>query len=153
MTSATVAHVRRPRPVRFLGRPAGRPVLLLSGPEGRPETWRGLIPHLTADHLVVLADQAEDAHLGVHEDPGALLGLLHRLDLTDIVLVAHAAHARTGALAAQQDPSRFRVLVLVSPGVDGRDLPPVSVPILRLERHDLLDPARIAQEVRRSATP
>ena len=88
--------------------------------------WRFVSPAFVSDHRVVTFDlvgaggadpAAWDATRYVSLDAYAddILGVIHELDLHDVVLVGHSVSAMTGLLATVAEPERFARLVLVGP--------------------------------------
>lgn len=65
-------------------------------------------------HLAPAAwDPARYVSLDAYADD--IVGVVHELDLHDVVLVGHSVSAMTGLLAAVAEPDRFARLVLVRP--------------------------------------
>lgn len=106
--------------------PAQSPMLLSHGFGCDQTMWRGLTPHLTRDHQIILYDltgmgrsdrrrydfnrySTLDAHA---ED---IIEILDELDLKNVTLVGHSVSAITAVLAANAAPERIARLILVSP--------------------------------------
>ena len=112
--------------VTVTGRPDGPVLLFAHGFGCDQDMWRDVIPAFTADHRVVAFD-----HIGSGgSDPAGydpvrhatfdgyaadLLAICEELDLRDVTVVAHSVSTMMAALAAVEQPGRFRQLVLVAP--------------------------------------
>jgi sigma-B regulation protein RsbQ len=110
--------------VTSAGDPDGPVLLFAHGFGCDQEMWRGVLPHVTADHRVVrydlmgagrsdtsAYDPARYATLDGHA--ADILAICAELDLHDVTVVAHSVSTMMALLAAIQDPGRFRQLVLV----------------------------------------
>jgi sigma-B regulation protein RsbQ len=112
--------------VHLSGRAGGQPIVFAHGFGCDQNMWRFVAPRFEGDFQVVLFDhigagksdnsaydvQRHASLTGYAED---VLGLLHDLDLHDVVFVGHSVSAMIGVLAARQEPERFAKLVLVGP--------------------------------------
>ncbi|WP_181428710.1 alpha/beta fold hydrolase [Modestobacter versicolor] len=111
--------------VTSTGRADG-PVLLLAHGFGCDQgMWRGVLPHLVADHRVVRYDLMgagrsdtsaydPDRYATLDGHAQDVLDICAELDLRDVTLVAHSVSTMVAVLAALQEPGRFRQLVLVA---------------------------------------
>jgi sigma-B regulation protein RsbQ len=111
--------------VRVSGR-GQRPMMFAHGFGCDQNMWRLVAPAFEPAHRIVLFD-----HVGAGKsDVSAydrkkyaslegyatdVLEICRELQLSDIVFVGHSVSAMIGVLAAKQEPSRFRALVLVGP--------------------------------------
>ena len=88
--------------------------------------WRLVVPAFEHDHRVVVFDyvghgrsdlSAYDAkrYATLHGYARDVLDICTELALTDVTLVGHSVSSMVGVLAAIEQPSRFRRLVLVAP--------------------------------------
>ncbi|MDT7546041.1 MAG: sigma-B regulation protein RsbQ [Actinomycetota bacterium] len=112
--------------VHLSGRAGAQPIVFAHGFGCDQNMWRFVAPRFEDDFQVVLFDhigagksdnsaydvQRHASLTGYAED---VLGLLHELDLHDVVFVGHSVSAMIGVLAARQEPERFAKLVLVGP--------------------------------------
>ena len=112
--------------VHLSGRAGAQPIVFAHGFGCDQNMWRFVAPRFEDDFQVVLFDhigagksdnsaydvQRHASLTGYAED---VLGLLHDLDLHDVVFVGHSVSAMIGVLAARQEPERFAKLVLVGP--------------------------------------
>jgi sigma-B regulation protein RsbQ len=112
--------------VHLSGRPGAQPIVFAHGFGCDQNMWRFVAPRFEDDFQVVLFD-----HIGAGKSDNSaydverhasltgyaedVLGLLHDLDLHDVVFVGHSVSAMIGVLAARQEPLRFAKLVLVGP--------------------------------------
>jgi sigma-B regulation protein RsbQ len=112
--------------VRVSGPADGQPMLLVHGFGCDQHMWRLVSPAFESDHRVVTFDlvgaggsdrDAWDPARYVSLDAYAddILGIVHELDLHDVVLVGHSVSAMSGLLATVAEPDRFSRLVLVGP--------------------------------------
>jgi sigma-B regulation protein RsbQ len=124
-TSPERPDVLRRNNVKVTGQ-GGRPILFAHGFGCDQNMWRFVAPAFEDSHRVFLFD-----HVGAGQsdatayDPrkyGTLGGyatdileICRELDLTDVIFVGHSVSAMIGVVAAQQEPTRFRALVLVGP--------------------------------------
>lgn len=105
---------------------AGRPIVFAHGFGCSQDMWRLVAPHFADDYQVILFDHvgAGGSDLSAYR-PGKydsldgyasdLVEIAEQLDLRDAIFVGHSVGAIIGLLAANQAPSRFGSLVLVSP--------------------------------------
>jgi sigma-B regulation protein RsbQ len=112
--------------VHLSGCAGAQPIVFAHGFGCDQNMWRFVAPRFEGDFQVVLFDhigagksdnsaydvQRHASLTGYAED---VLGLLHDLDLHDVVFVGHSVSAMIGVLAARQEPERFAKLVLVGP--------------------------------------
>jgi sigma-B regulation protein RsbQ len=112
--------------VALSGNPAGRPLLFAHGFGCDQNMWRFVAPAFEKDHRVVLFDYVGSggSDIGAYDpvryaDLGGyardILEIVDALDLHDVVLVGHSVSAMIGVLAANEEPDRFRGLVLIGP--------------------------------------
>ena len=112
--------------VRVSGPVDAQPILFVHGFGCDQHMWRFVAPAFASDHRVVTFDlvgaggsdpAAWDPTRYVSLDAYAddILGVVHELDLHDVVLVGHSVSAMTGLLATVSEPDRFAGLVLVGP--------------------------------------
>ncbi len=112
--------------VRVSGPVDAQPILFVHGFGCDQHMWRFVAPAFESDHRVVTFDlvgaggsdpAAWDPTRYVSLDAYAddILGVVHELDLHDVVLVGHSVSAMTGLLATVSEPDRFAGLVLVGP--------------------------------------
>lgn len=119
-----------PHPLNFRTLPAVREpalaTLLFAHGYGCDQTmWHDVVQAMPQAHRLLFdwpgAGEADldtydaDRHATLDGYADDLLGLLAGEDLHDVVYVGHSVAASIGALAAQRDPSRFRLLAMVSP--------------------------------------
>ncbi|HEX5254210.1 MAG TPA: alpha/beta hydrolase [Mycobacterium sp.] len=112
--------------VHIVGAPDG-PVLILAHGFGCDQNlWRPVVDRLHSDFRLVLID-----HVGSgRSDLGAwdankyaslngyaddILDIVDELDLRDVVFVGHSVAAMIGALAINENPTRFSKLIMVTP--------------------------------------
>jgi 3-oxoadipate enol-lactonase len=124
---------------RECGDPAGVPAVLLHGTGSSSSTWNRLAPRLAdAGHRVIAFDLRGHAGSGKTPDyllaslRDDLLGLLHRFDLRDAVLIGHSVGAYAALAAAQHSPHLISRLVLEDLAAPPRHLPPFPGGLLRL---------------------
>ncbi|GAA3827653.1 alpha/beta hydrolase [Nocardioides panacisoli] len=112
--------------VSISGAPDGQPIVFAHGFGCDQHMWRYVAPAFEDRFRVVLFDyvgcggsdsSAWDAEryaslAGYADD---VLGLVHELELQDVVLVGHSVSAMIGALAVAAEPERFARLVMVGP--------------------------------------
>ncbi len=112
--------------VQVSGLADGQPMLFVHGFGCDQHMWRFVTPAFASDYRVITFDlvgaggsdpAAWDAARYVSLDAYAddILGIIHELDLHDVVLVGHSVSAMSGLLAAVSEPDRFAGLVLVGP--------------------------------------
>jgi sigma-B regulation protein RsbQ len=88
--------------------------------------WRHVVPAFSPAHTVVLFDHVgagqSDASAYDRKKYGTLDGyaadvleICDALELADVIFVGHSVSAMVGILACNQDPERFKALVLVGP--------------------------------------
>jgi sigma-B regulation protein RsbQ len=111
--------------VRVFGR-GTQPMLFAHGFGCDQNMWRLLTPAFEDDYRIVLFDYVGSGHSDLEAyDPTRyatldgyaqdVLDVVHALDLTDVVLVAHSVSSMVAVLAANQAPERFERLVLIGP--------------------------------------
>ena len=104
--------------VQVSGPSDGQPMLFVHGFGCDQHMWRLVAPAFEPDHRVVTFDlvgaggsdpaawdPARYVSLDAYADD--ILGVVHELDLHDVVLVGHSVSAMTGLLAAVAEPDRF----------------------------------------------
>jgi sigma-B regulation protein RsbQ len=111
--------------VRTMG--GGHPPLMFAHGFGCDQNmWRFVAPAFVDRHTVVLFDHVgagqSDIRAYDRRKYGSLAGyaadvldICRELQLSDVVFVGHSVSAMIGALAAKQDPGRFKALVMVGP--------------------------------------
>ncbi len=109
------------------GHDRGRPALVFVNGFGCDQSvWRGVAPHLAADHRIVLFDHARigradlsvanaTRYASLQGYADDLLEVCEAAGADDAVLVGHSVGAMIGVLAAIRWPAAFRQLVLVAP--------------------------------------
>jgi pimeloyl-ACP methyl ester carboxylesterase len=111
---------------------AGQPILMVHGNPTWSFYWRRLIGAcrdrfrcVAVDHVGCgLSDKPQQYPYSLRTHADNLLALIEKLDLQNIVLVAHDWGGAIGTLAAVDAPSRFAKIVLLNTGA----FPPPFVP-------------------------
>jgi sigma-B regulation protein RsbQ len=119
-------NVRARNNVRIAGVKDGPTIMLAHGFGCDQHLWRLVEPRLASSFELVMFD-----HVGSGaSDPSAwdarryeslqgyaddILGIVHELDLHDVIFVGHSVAAMMGVLAVATDPSRFARLVMLTP--------------------------------------
>lgn len=118
--------VRRRNNVVLIGHNDGPTVLLAHGFGCDQNLWRLVAPALAARFRVVLFDhtgagrsdlteRSEQRYSSLRGYADDILDICRELDLRDVVLVGHSVSAMIAVLAANQEPTRFAKLVLLTP--------------------------------------
>jgi sigma-B regulation protein RsbQ len=88
--------------------------------------WRLVTPSFSRDHKIITLDLVgaggsdpaawdPDRYASLDAYAEDLLGVVHELDLHDVVLVGHSVSAMSGLLATVAEPDRFSSLVMIGP--------------------------------------
>jgi len=136
--------------VRLAGVENGPTIMLAHGFGCDQHLWRLVEERLASRFRLILFD-----HVGCGaSDPSAwdpkryaalqgyaddILGIIHELDLRDVVFVGHSVAAMMGVLAVSTDPSRFARLVLLTPSPCYLDQGDYRGGFSRTDIDDLLD--------------
>ena len=112
--------------VTVTGLPHGQPMVFAHGFGCDQHMWRFVAPAFEDTHRVVLFDHVGAGRSDLSAfDPKRystldgyaddVLGILHDLELSDVVFVGHSVSSMIGVLAAVREPELFAKLVLVGP--------------------------------------
>src|SRR2546425_8601878 len=107
---------------------SGEPLLLVHGYPLSGQTWRKVVPLLTASYRCIAVDLlgagetvvTPDADLSIAAQARMLGGLLDALQLSTVTLVAHDSGAVIARLLAASEPHRVHRLIVSDTEVPGR---------------------------------